>query len=89
MELLTSPSDASWMRFAACRAVDPDLFFPTTGGIGLKEAKRVCTQCPCRVACLDFAIENNEKYGVWGGTSERERRVLRRIHLTKPTTLVV
>lgn len=67
----------AFMESAACRGVDPDLFFPDRGE-SLEPAKRVCRGCPVQVACLDHALAGNEKFGVWGGTSERERRRLRR-----------
>lgn len=71
-----------WREKASCRSVDPDLFFPVgTTGIALvqiEHAKSVCNQCDVRQACLDFAIQTNQESGVWGGTSEEERRKLRR-----------
>ena len=65
-----------------CSQVDPEMYFPEKGGSGatqyeFKVAKKICNDCPYRAACLSWAIENNE-LGVWGGTTERERRVLRR-----------
>ncbi len=71
-----------WRDVAACRDTDPDLFFPV-GSTGLAAqqivaAKAVCARCPSQARCLQFAIENNQDSGVWGGTSEDERRVLRR-----------
>lgn len=63
---------------ALCAQVDiGDLFFPEKGGSSA-EAKRVCSQCPTRAACLEWALLNDERYGVWGGLSERERRRLTR-----------
>ena len=71
-----------WREKASCRSVDPDLFFPVgTTGIALvqiEHAKSVCQQCDVKKACLDFAIQTNQESGVWGGTSEEERRKLRR-----------
>jgi WhiB family transcriptional regulator, redox-sensing transcriptional regulator len=71
-----------WREKASCRSVDPDLFFPVgTTGIALvqiEHAKSVCQQCDVKQACLDFAIQTNQDSGVWGGTSEEERRKLRR-----------
>ena len=63
---------------AACAGVDPDLFFPGRGE-STAEAKAVCRGCSCREACLNYALENHEKIGVWGMTSERERRSIRRL----------
>jgi len=71
-----------WRMQAACRDVDPDLFFPI-GATGMAvdqidEAKRVCSMCPVSSACLEYALATNQDSGVWGGTSEEERRSLRR-----------
>lgn len=61
---------------ALCRQVDTgDLFFPDKGG-STRPAKTVCRSCPVRTACLQWAVEHNERFGVWGGLSERERRLL-------------
>lgn len=74
--------DDRWRVRAACTAVDPDLFFPvgvTGPAVGqIAAAKAVCAGCEVRAECLEFAISTNQEYGVWGGTSEEERRVLRR-----------
>lgn len=70
-------ADGSWQDEANCLGVDPDLFFPGQGG-STREAKEVCRGCPVRLQCLEFAIDNGEKFGIWGGLSERERRKLRR-----------
>jgi WhiB family redox-sensing transcriptional regulator len=66
----------SWMLHGACRD-DPDLFYPDRGG-DIRKAKRICRGCPVRQPCLDYALERGERFGVWGGLSERERRRLRR-----------
>ena len=66
-----------WKQFANCLGVDPDLFFPERGA-STKEAKRVCSACVVRQECLEYALENGEKFGIWGGMSERERRRVRR-----------
>lgn len=63
----------NWMDLAACKNIDPDTFFPTdTKGVTI--AKKICQVCIVREYCLEFAIETNQYNGVWGGTSERERR---------------
>lgn len=71
-----------WRRNAACRDADPALFFPV-GSTGpavaqIGEAKAVCARCEAQAACLEFALATNQESGVWGGTAEDERRVLRR-----------
>ncbi len=67
----------AWQDRAACSGVDPELFFPAKGE-SLAPAKAICAGCPVRVECLEYALTHNERYGIWGGTSERERRRLRR-----------
>jgi WhiB family redox-sensing transcriptional regulator len=73
--------DVRWRKEAACRASSPDLFFPVgTVGTALTEietAKAVCADCAVREPCLEFALHTNQEFGVWGGTSEEERRRLR------------
>ncbi|MCY3560687.1 MAG: WhiB family transcriptional regulator [bacterium] len=66
-----------WKQYANCLGVDPDLFFPERGA-STKEAKRVCGACVVRSECLEYALANGEKFGIWGGMSERERRRVRR-----------
>ncbi len=66
-----------WQDLANCLGVDPDLFFPERGA-STREAKEVCKGCVVRPDCLEFALENGEKFGIWGGMSERERRRIRR-----------
>ncbi len=67
----------AWQRSANCLGVDPDLFFPERGG-STREAKEVCRGCVVQQECLQYALNNSEKFGIWGGLSERERRRLRR-----------
>src|SRR4026207_1403991 len=69
--------DQSWQASPNCLGVDPDLFFPERGA-STREAKEVCRGCIVREDCLEFAITNGEKFGIWGGLSERERRRIRR-----------
>ena len=72
----------NWRDAAACRDADPDLFFPIgTAGPALRqidEAKRICRACPAQTACLAWAIDHAVTSGVWGGTTEDERRAIRR-----------
>jgi WhiB family redox-sensing transcriptional regulator len=74
-----------WRKTAACRDTDPDLFFPigTTGQAidQIEAARSVCYACEVREACLEFALATNQESGVWGGTSEEERRKLRKAWL--------
>jgi WhiB family redox-sensing transcriptional regulator len=78
----TENDNDDWRDFAACRDTNPDLFFPvgTTGPAieQIEQAKAVCHECPVQTACLEFALLTNQDSGVWGGTSEEERRKLRR-----------
>ena len=66
-----------WQDYANCLGVDPDLFFPERGA-STREAKEVCRGCVVREECLEYALANGEKFGIWGGMSERERRRIRR-----------
>jgi WhiB family redox-sensing transcriptional regulator len=74
--------EADWRMAAACRDTEPDLFFPvgTTGPAvdQIESAKRVCNACESNKACLEFALATNQESGVWGGTTEEERRKLRK-----------
>lgn len=63
----------SWRQRAACRGVDPDVFY-TVSDEEADEAKSICRVCPVREACLEYALANRERDGVWGGATERERR---------------
>ena len=71
-----------WRQHAACREVDPAVFFPVgvTGAAvaAIAAAKTVCEGCAAQAACLEFAISTNQEYGIWGGTSEEDRRDIRR-----------
>ncbi|MEA2716854.1 MAG: WhiB family transcriptional regulator, redox-sensing transcriptional regulator [Actinomycetota bacterium] len=69
--------DRTWQWQANCLGVDPDLFFPERGA-STREAKAVCRGCVVRTECLEYALINGEKFGIWGGLSERERRRIRR-----------
>lgn len=63
----------SWRQRAACRGVDPDVFYPSSDEEA-EEAKAICRVCPVRESCLEYALVNRERDGVWGGATERERR---------------
>lgn len=66
-----------WQNKANCRGVNPSLFYPERG-VSTSEAKNVCAGCEVSNECLEFAVQNGEKFGIWGGLSERERRTIRR-----------
>jgi WhiB family transcriptional regulator, redox-sensing transcriptional regulator len=72
-----TPEDDLWQEKALCAQTDPEAFFPEKGG-STREAKRICQGCEVRDACLDYALANDERFGIWGGLSERERRRLKR-----------
>ena len=85
--LTLAKADYTWRADAICRDTDPELFFPvgTTGYalLQIARAKEVCGQCPVQGECLDYALETNQDSGIWGGTSEEERRVLRRQYVAR------
>ncbi|MEP6695453.1 MAG: WhiB family transcriptional regulator [Pseudonocardiales bacterium] len=66
-----------WQEQALCAQTDPEAFFPEKGG-STREAKRICTGCEVRAECLEYALAHDERFGIWGGLSERERRRLKR-----------
>lgn len=74
---LDDDSPQSWHERALCAQTDPEAFFPEKGG-STREAKRVCVGCEVRTECLEYALSNDERFGIWGGLSERERRKLKR-----------
>lgn len=79
----------AWMREALCRDYPPEHFFPSDG-VGVEVARRLCTQCPVKEPCLEYALIERIDHGVWGGTSERERRrILRERRLTAMAELPV
>ncbi len=71
-----------WQSNARCAEVDPEIFFPERGGSS-KAARAVCAQCSVRAQCLEYALNNKEQFGIWGGTSERERRRIRKERATR------
>ena len=60
-----------------CAQTDPEAFFPEKGG-STREAQKVCVGCDVRSECLEYALANDERFGIWGGLSERERRKLKK-----------
>ena len=76
-----------WRDHAACRDTDPDLFFPV-GETGpaleqIENAKRICAECEVGRACLEYALVTKQDWGIWGGTTEEERRAMRRQRVTR------
>ena len=70
-------AELTWQERALCAQTDPEAFFPEKGG-STREAKKVCVSCEVRAECLEYALEHDERFGIWGGLSERERRKLKR-----------
>src|SRR6185437_13053021 len=71
------PEEQAWQERALCSQTDPEAFFPEKGG-STREAKKICVGCEVRGECLEFALEHDERFGIWGGLSERERRRIKR-----------
>ncbi len=69
--------ELTWQERALCAQTDPEAFFPEKGG-STREAKRVCVSCEVRAECLEYALAHDERFGIWGGLSERERRRLKK-----------
>lgn len=69
--------EQDWQERALCAQADPEAWFPEKGG-STREAKKICLDCPVRAECLEYALANEERFGVWGGLSERERRKLKK-----------
>jgi WhiB family redox-sensing transcriptional regulator len=86
-------AEYGWRSQALCRDTDPELFFPigTTGAalLQIEHARAVCRQCPVQADCLDFALTTNQDSGIWGGTSEEDRRVLRREFVARQKAVAV
>lgn len=70
-------SELAWQEDSLCAQTDPEAFFPEKGG-STRDAKKICQSCEVRNQCLEYALENDERFGIWGGLSERERRKLRK-----------
>jgi WhiB family redox-sensing transcriptional regulator len=67
----------AWQADSLCAQTDPEAFFPEKGG-STRDAKKICSTCEVRVRCLEYTLVNDERFGIWGGLSERERRKLRK-----------
>lgn len=73
-----------WMNQAACAGQNPNIFFPERGG-PIDQAHHVCHHCPVQTNCLDYALTNHIRHGIWGGHSPRDRRRIARQRTTKET----
>jgi len=89
MTVLPDTDLEAWKDRGICAQTDPEIFYPEKGG-STREAKRVCLGCDVRDQCLQYALDHDERFGIWGGLSQRERRRLKRGDLTvlKPPTPV-
>ena len=75
--LSADTDDGEWQERALCAQTDPEVFFPNKGG-STREAKRICQGCDVRAECLEYALAHDERFGIWGGLSERECRKLKK-----------
>ena len=82
----SAPVD-NWQEAALCAQTDAEAHFPEKGG-STKAAKKVCAMCDVTGECLNYALENDEKFGIWGGLSERERRTLKKARDGKVNAVV-
>jgi WhiB family redox-sensing transcriptional regulator len=78
-KLFDEVPDEDWKPRSACLDADPAIFYPTKTGrssanSSTTQAKAICRACPVREECLEYALRHREKFGIWGGLSERERR---------------
>ena len=76
-DVASATTEDQWQERALCAQTDPEAFFPEKGG-STREAKRICLGCEVRDRCLEYALAHDERFGIWGGLSERERRRLKR-----------
>ncbi len=76
-----------WMEKGKCFNLDPDVFFPSDG-VGVDVARTICKDCSVKAQCLEYALDNRIDHGVWGGTSERERRRISRRRRQGTVTVV-
>ncbi|GAA2067158.1 WhiB family transcriptional regulator [Williamsia deligens] len=76
-DALFDDAEEQWQERALCAQTDPEAFFPEKGG-STREAKRICSGCEVKAECLEYALYKDERFGIWGGLSERERRRLKR-----------
>jgi len=84
----TTPVTEAWRADAACSGRNPNVWYPDSR-IGLRDAMRVCAVCTVKTECLEYALEEGEVHGVWGGKTETERRLLLRRRRKNARTLTV
>lgn len=77
MNARTDKDGPRWWERAACRGTDPEMFFPPPCAAPPRVAKRICAGCPVRAKCLEYALANGERHGIWGGLSANERAILK------------
>jgi WhiB family redox-sensing transcriptional regulator len=77
VDLFDMVDEPEWQERALCAQTDPEAFFPEKGG-STREAKRICSGCEVKAECLEYALAHDERFGIWGGLSERERRKLKK-----------
>jgi len=82
-EVLNITGLPEWMTGGVCAQVDPDLWFPEKGG-STRQAKALCARCPVHPECLAYALEHDERFGIWGGASERDRHRMKRTTTRTP-----
>ncbi|MFC5938266.1 WhiB family transcriptional regulator [Corynebacterium choanae] len=73
IETIIHSVEHEWQEYALCAQTDPEAFFPEKGG-STRDAKRICQKCSVRDECLEYALATEQRFGIWGGRSERERR---------------
>lgn len=76
-DLFDDAEQVAWQANALCAQTDPEAFYPEKGA-STREAKRICQGCEVRAECLDYALAHDERFGIWGGLAERERRNLKK-----------
>ena len=76
LQIAVDVAGMAWMDDAPCAETDPEAFFPEKGG-STREARRVCRTCDVRAECLEYALDHDERFGIWGGLSERQRHRIR------------
>ena len=79
---IIEPQKLGWKEAGLCNQTDPEIFFPEKGG-STREAKRICRNCTVKEICLEHALETEERFGIWGGKSERERRAIKKKRAAK------